>query len=147
MPEYRYSLDAEDFSRKTQAMVEVLSSTWETLIRFLISLSAPDQLIVSLEARSAFLKDPEALKAQYSVLDQEEEEEDVEENTVINGEDNGDREEVLQDQEDQNPVPTPPSSPRNCIESSQSVWIRGRSYQTYKERINKLLSKLETNPD
>ena len=128
-------------------MVEVLSSTRETLIRFLISLPAPEQLIVSLEARSAFLKNPESFKAQYSVLDQEEEEEEVEENTVINGEDNGDREDVLQDQEEQNPVPMPPHSPRNSIESSKSVRIRGRSYQKQKERINKLLSELETNPD
>ena len=41
----------------------------------------------------------------------------------------------------------PPRSPRNSIESSKSVRIRGRSYQTQKERINKLLSELESEPD
>ena len=56
-------------------MKEVLTSTQETMIRFLISLPAPEQLILSQEARSAFLKDPEAAKAHYRVLDQEEEEE------------------------------------------------------------------------
>ena len=66
-------------------MEEVLSSAQETLIKFLISLSALDQLIVSQEARSAFVKDPETLKAHYCVPgqdDQEEEEEEAEENTA-----------------------------------------------------------------
>ena len=62
MPEYRYSPEAEDFSRKTKIMEEVFTSTQEAIIRFLISLLAPEQLILSQEARSAFLKDPEAAK-------------------------------------------------------------------------------------
>ena len=33
------------------------------------------------------------------------------------------------------------------IESSKSVRIQGRGYQTQKERINKLLSELESDPD
>ena len=95
LPEYHYSPEAEDFSRKTRIMEEVLSTTQETMIRFLISLPAPEQLILSQEARSAFLKDPEAAKAHYHVLDQEEYEDRAEENVIVNGEDNSDRQEVL----------------------------------------------------
>ena len=126
MPEHHYSPEAEDFSRITKVMEEVLSFTQEALIKFQLSLSAPDQLIVSQFARSAFLKDPEAWKAHYCVPgqdDQEEEEEEAKEDTVVNGENNGDCEEVLQDQEDNNFIPMPPRSPRNSIESSKSVRI------------------------
>ena len=65
-------------------MEEVLSTTQETMIRFLISLPAPEQLIFSQEARPAFLKDPEAAQAHYRVLDQEKEEEQAEENIILN---------------------------------------------------------------
>ena len=61
LPEYRYSPEAEDFSRKTKIMEEVLSTTQEAMIRFLISLPAPEQFTLSQEARSAFLQDPEAV--------------------------------------------------------------------------------------
>ena len=74
LPDYYYSPEAEYFSRMTKVMEEVLSTTLETMIRFLISLPAPEQLILSQEARSAFLKDPEAVRNPYHVLDQEEEE-------------------------------------------------------------------------
>ena len=66
---YCYSADAEDFSRKTRIMEEVLSTTQEVMIRFLISLLAPEQLILSQEARSTFLKDPEAVKSHYGDQD------------------------------------------------------------------------------
>ena len=61
MPESRYSPEEEDFSRKTSLMEEVLSTTQEILIKFLISLSPPEKIILSQEAQSAFLKNPEAL--------------------------------------------------------------------------------------
>ena len=47
MPESRYSPEGEDFSRKTSLMEEVLSATQEILIKFLISLSPPEQIILS----------------------------------------------------------------------------------------------------
>ena len=70
MPESCYSPEGEDFSRKTSLMEEVLSATQEILIKFLISLSPPEQIILSQEAQSAFLKNPEALKAHYLVPSQ-----------------------------------------------------------------------------
>ena len=79
--------------------------------------------------------------------EEEEEQEGAEQNIVLNGEDNGDRQEDLRDAEDHGFIPMPPRSPRNSIESSKSVRIRGRSYQTQKQRINKLLSELEADPD
>ena len=45
MPEYWYSPEAEDFSRKTKIMEEVLSLCQETLKKFLLSLSVADQHI------------------------------------------------------------------------------------------------------
>ena len=42
MPEYRYSPEAEDFSKKTKTMEEVLSLSQETLKKFLLSLSVAD---------------------------------------------------------------------------------------------------------
>ena len=84
MPESRYSPEAEDFSRKTSLMEGVLSATQEILIKFLISLSPPEQIILSQEAQSAFLKNPEALKAHYHVPSQADDKEQEEEtNTVV----------------------------------------------------------------
>ena len=37
-------------------------------------------------------------------------------------------------------VPSPPCSQRNSVESSKSVLIRGRRYQTQKEQINKMIT-------
>ena len=146
LPEYCYSPEAEDFSRKTKVMEEVLTHTQEIMIRFLISLPAPEQLILSQEARSAFLKDPEAAKAHYHVLDQEEEEERAEENIILNGENNGDCQEDLQDAKDCDFIPIVPQSRRNSIDFFKCVRIWRRSYQSQKRRINKLLTELEANP-
>ena len=77
MPEHRYSPEAEDFSRKTKTMEEVLSLTQETLKKFLLSLSVTDQHIVSLEAKITFLKNPKAWEADYCVPEDKKEEEDV----------------------------------------------------------------------
>ena len=65
MPEYRYSPEAEDFSRKIKIMEEVLSLCQETLKKFLLSLSLADQHIVSLEAEITVLKNPNAWEADY----------------------------------------------------------------------------------
>ena len=65
-------------------MEEVFSATQEILIQFLLSLSPLDQIILSQEAQSAFLKNPEALKAHYRVPSQVDDEEQEEEtNTVV----------------------------------------------------------------
>ena len=69
IPEYQYSPEAEDFSRKTKTMEEVLSLSQETLKKFLLSLSVADQHIVSLEAKITFLKNPKAWEADYLVPD------------------------------------------------------------------------------
>ena len=85
MPEYRYSLEAEDFSRKIKIMEEVLSLCQETLKKFLLSLSVADQHIVSLEAKITFLKNPKAWEEDYIVRDggqEAQEEENV--NTITN---------------------------------------------------------------
>ena len=56
---------------------------------FLMSLLACEQLILSQEARSSFLKNPEALRSHYSNQDREQEEERDREETVNNGENLG----------------------------------------------------------
>ena len=65
MPEHRYSPEGEDLARKTSVMEEVLSHTQEVLIKFLLSLPAPEQVILSQEAQSVFLKNLDALKVHY----------------------------------------------------------------------------------
>ena len=156
-PEYRYSPGAEDFSNKTRIMEEVLSQSEEALKTFFMSLPAADQVTVSRAAKTLFLKNPADWLAGYhnpgqnndqeEEQDKEEDQEGAKENTVINGEDNGDCQEGLQDTEDHGYIPTPPRSPRNSIESSKSVRIRERNYQSQKQRINNLLTELKADPD
>ena len=100
MPEYQYSPDAEDFSRKTKIIEEVLYLCQETLKKFMLSLSVADQHIVTLEARTTFLKNPNVWEADYRVPDDEENKAD--DNTVIinNEEETPQVEDVTQDQED-----------------------------------------------
>ena len=81
-PEYCYSPEAEDFARKTGVMAEVLAESQETLKKFLIALPAAEQVIVSLEARMAFLKNPNVWEAGYQVLEQDDQAEDKK--TVVN---------------------------------------------------------------
>ena len=57
------------------------------------------------------------------------------------------RQEDFQELEEDLDFIPPPRSPRNSIESSKSVRIRGRSYQSQKERINKMIADLEANPE
>ena len=83
---YCYSPEGEEFSRKTRIVEEVLSFSQKVMIRFLMSLPAREQLILSQEARSTFLKNPEALESHYGNQDQEQEEERDREETVNNGE-------------------------------------------------------------
>ena len=82
-PEHRYSPGAEDFSNKTRIMEGVLSQCKEALKTFFTSLPAADQATVSLEAKTAFLKNPAVWLAGYrnpgQNNDQEEEEEEEEE--------------------------------------------------------------------
>ena len=112
---FRYSPDGQEFSRKTRIVEEILLSSQEVMITFLMALPAREQLILSQEARSSFLKDPEALRSHYRNQDQEQEDEerDREEN-VNSGENPGLGQEDFQEQEDdQDFVPSPPPSQRN----------------------------------
>ena len=68
MPEHLYSPEGEDFIRKTSVMEEILSHTQGVLIKFLLSLPAPEQIILSQEAQSVFLKDLDALRVHYQTL-------------------------------------------------------------------------------
>ena len=146
MSEYWYSLKAEDFSRETKTMEEVLSLCQETLKKFLLSLSVADQHIMSLEAKITFLKNPKAWEADYLVPDggqEAQEEEDV--NTVIN---NGAGEQIPQGEEvtrDQDDVRSNHLSPHVSIASSKTIKLKGKSYQARKKRTNDLLAELEEN--
>ena len=81
-------------------MEEVLSLCQETLKKFLLSLSKDDQHIVSLEARTTFLKNPTVREAYYHVPDDKENKAD--DNTVIinNEEETSQVGDVPQDQDD-----------------------------------------------
>ena len=66
-----YSPDGLEFSKKTRIVEDILSSSQEVMMAFLMSLPAREQLILSQEAWSSFLKDPEALRSHYRNKDQE----------------------------------------------------------------------------
>ena len=105
-------------------MEEVLLAKQEILIKFLISLSPPEQIILSQEAQSAFLKNPEALKAHYRFLSQADDKEKEEEtNPVVhphveNLEDAQDEEEHVQKQDK---VRSCHSSPQISLASSKTT--------------------------
>ena len=68
-------------------MEETRSQTQEVLIKFLLSLPVPEQIILSQEADNVFLRNLETLKVHYQAQgqdDQESEEEDA--CTIINDE-------------------------------------------------------------
>ena len=124
---YCYNPEGEEFSRKTRIVEEVLSFSQEVMMMFLMSLPAHEQLILSQEARSSFLKNPEALRSHYGNQDQEQEEERDREETVNNGENLGLGQEDFQEQEEDCDFVPPPHSSRNSIESYKSVRTLGRS--------------------
>ena len=62
MPESRYAPDNEDINRKTTIMEEVLTLTRDALIEFMVSLPAPEQVLLAQEASLPFLKDLEVIK-------------------------------------------------------------------------------------
>ena len=64
-------------------MEEVLSATQEILIRFLISLSPPERIVLSQEAQSVFLKNPEALIAHYHDPSQDDDKDQEEETNIV----------------------------------------------------------------
>ena len=57
------------------------------------------------------------------------------------------QEDFQEQEDDPDFVPSPPCSQRNSVESSKSVMICGRRYQTQKERINKMIADLEADPE
>ena len=141
MPESRYNPVNKDIARKTSLMEEVLISTRNALAHFIISLSAPEQIYMVQEAILPCLKNLDTIKAVFAANnignagDQDDEEETK---TIVNAGDNGGQE-VPQDgennshnKEGDNPVPSPPPSPRNLLISSKFVKIEGKSYQIRK---------------
>ena len=52
MSESRYAPDNEDLNRKTTIMEEVLTLTGDALIEFMVSLPAPEQVLLAEEASS-----------------------------------------------------------------------------------------------
>ena len=145
-PESRYSPAGVDFPRKTGLMEEALAEAQEVMIRFLLSLPDPQQIILSQEARSVFLKDINALKAIYRVPSLHEEEELQEEPdpvvppAVVAPEDDQAIEENINDTDE---VRSNESSPPNSLASSKTTKLKGRSYQARKKRLNDLLNDLE----
>ena len=138
MPESRYSPEGEDFIRKTTVMEETLSYTQEVLIKFLLSLPAPEQVILSQEAENVFLKNLDTLKVHYQARgqdDQEKEEEDA--RTIINNETpppahtplhNEDQEDTQSEENLEALNTSTHSSPGQSLASSKTVKLKGKSY-------------------
>ena len=106
----RYSPDGQELSRKTRIIEDILSSSQEVMMAFLMSLPVREQLILSQEAKSSFLKDPEALRSHYRNQDQEEPEDEGDGGDNDNsGENPGLGQQDFQEQEDDPDfVPSPP---------------------------------------
>ena len=113
----------------------------------MIFLSPSQRIILSQEAQSVFLNDPEALIAHYCVPSQDDDENQEEEtNTVIpphldNPQDPQKREENAQAQDEVtsqrlSPQNYPQNSPQNSQTSSKTTKLMGKSYQAWKMRIN-----------
>ena len=126
MPESRYSPDNEELTRKASLIEEVLISTRETLLKFIVSLPAPEQILLVQEAILPFLRNLDVIKAHFAervvgdAEDQEEEEEE-ETNTVVpphveNPEDTQDAEENIQERDE---VRSNHSSPNISLASSK----------------------------
>ena len=144
-PESRYSPDNEDLSRKTSQMEEVLNTTRDMLINFIISMSAAEQIPISQEAQLTFLKNLEVIKSHLiakATGDNGDQDEEDNTDTVINGEDTGVNDEVpivnyltgedsgvpILNPGGDNLVPTPSPSSRNSQGSCKPLRIEGKSY-------------------
>ena len=98
-----------------------MTQSQEALQAFFTALPAANQAIVSLAAKTPFLKNPSVWLTGLRNPDQpndpegeQEDDEDLEqtgENTVVNGEDTRDRQEALHNDEDFGITPSPPWSP------------------------------------
>ena len=87
MPESRFNPVNEDIARKTSLLEEVLISTRNALARFIISLSAPEQIYMVQEAILPCLKNLDTIKAVFAAntignAGDQDNEDDT--NTVIN---------------------------------------------------------------
>ena len=139
MTESRYNPDIEEIARKTSLIGEVLISTRDALVCFIISLPAPDQIYKLVrEAILPCVKILDTITAFFgskSIGNAGDQDDEDKTNTIVNGGDNGDQEEVPQDEENNslnqdgdNPVPSLPYSQRNSLISSKSLKIEGKSY-------------------
>ena len=123
MPESRYNPDNEDVARKNSLLEEVLVSAEDALARFVNSLPAREQIPIVRKAILPFLKNLDDIKAycaENSAGIPEDQEEEDDQDTVINGGENGANGEVPEGEENNvlnpesdNQIPTPPGSPRN----------------------------------
>ena len=131
-PEFRYSPGAEDFTNKTKAMELVSAQSIETLKAFYLALSAADKATVSQTAKTVFLRNP----AEWTPpnVDQADEQDEEQANDTEEAGNNTD-----QDEDTAGVNTRVHRSPRNSVESSKSVVIRGRNYQARKERISALI--------
>ena len=112
MPESRYNPGNEDIARKTYLIKEVLTSTRDALVCFIVSLPALEQVYIAQKAVIPFLKNIDTIKAYLAAAGNKEE---FDTNTVVNGEDNGASQEIPQEEENNilnqggdNPLPMPP---------------------------------------
>ena len=139
-PEFRYSPGAEDFSNKTKAMELVSAQSIEALKVFYLALSAADKATVSQTAQTVFLRNPaEWTPPNVDQADEQDKEQ------ASDTEEAGNNTEQEEDTAGNNT--NVHRSPRNSIESSKSVVLRGRNYQARKERISALIQSIELDPE
>ena len=112
---------------------------------FYLTLTAAEKATVSQLAQTVFLKNPREWIPQNRNTDQNNDQEEGETNDAEEQENLENNDEQREDAAGS--IHTPNRSPRNSIQSSKSVMIRGRNYKTRKERISKLIDSIESDPD
>ena len=141
-PEFCYSPGAEDFTNKTKAMELVSAQSIEALKAFYLALSAADKATVSQTAQTVFLRNPaEWIPPNLDQADEQDKQQtsDTEDDTAGNN--------TEQEDDTAGNNTNVQCSPRNSIESSKSVVLRGRNYQARKERISALIQSIESDPE
>ena len=119
----------------------VSAQSIEALKAFYLALPAADKAKVSQTAQTVFLRNPaEWIPPNLDQADEQDEQtSDTEDDTAGNN--------AEQEGDTAGNNTNAQRSPRNSIESSKSVVLRGRNYQARKERISALIQSIELDPE
>ena len=136
-PESNYNLDNKDIVRKISQVEEVLDSTRDALIHFILSLPAAEQVFMVQQATLPCLKKLDVIKAYVAekpIVNAGDQVKDDDTTTITTGEDNMADIEIPQQEEianlnqgGVNAAPKPTHSPSSSGGSLKSLQTKGKS--------------------